>query len=72
MKIKMLANFSAMNTYVILLTEFLTLIKYLFLGINEAQKVADIRNLFYNDNLKKFMLNETDGLWIKKHKFEQV
>ena len=72
MKIKMLANFSAMNTYVILLTEFLTLIKYLFLGINEAQKVADIRNLFYNDNLKKFMLNETDGLWIKKYKFEQV
>lgn len=72
MKIKMLANFSAMNTYVILFTEFLTLIKYLFLGINEAQKVADIRNLFYNDNLKKFMLNETDGLWIKKHKFEQV
>ena len=68
----MLANFSAMNTYVILLTEFLTLIKYLFLGINEAQKVADIRNLFYNDNLKKFMLNETDGLWIKKYKFEQV
>ena len=31
-----------------------------------------LENLFYNDNLKKFMLNETDGLWIKKDKFEQV
>ena len=31
-----------------------------------------LENLFYNDNLKKFMLDETDGLWIKKHKFQQV
>lgn len=42
MKIKMLANFLQW-IHVILLAEFLTLIKYLFLGINEAQKVADIR-----------------------------
>ena len=42
MNIKMLANFSAMNTRHFI-DEFLTLIKYLIVGINEAQKVADIR-----------------------------
>ena len=31
-----------------------------------------LENLCYNDNLNKFILNEADGMWIKKHKFEQV
>ena len=38
----------------------------------KRKRLQILENLFYNDNSKKFMLSETDRLWIKKHKFEQV